>query len=105
MAGRCWLLGALLALMGHAVAWADPAEEPAHRSLGVAGISSAPGDDEPRVLHILPWQPPRVPRRPESELSSQAPELLDPINPRVFERHRKFRDTLDPNLGSRFSLH
>lgn len=84
---------------------AEVSSDESHTELSIAGLSSSPGDDEPRVLHILPWQPPSIPRRPRSELNAESPGLLDPIDPVVFERHRRFRQTLDPALESRFTLH
>ncbi|TNF00368.1 MAG: hypothetical protein EP328_01645 [Gammaproteobacteria bacterium] len=64
--------------------------------LGVAGLSDTAGDDEPRVLYILPWKPPTLPRRQRAELESAAPNLEQTLDPRVIERHRLFRNTLDP---------
>ncbi|RBP25718.1 hypothetical protein DET50_12161 [Marinobacter pelagius] len=65
-------------------------------SLEIAGISATTGEDEPRILFILPWQPPSLPRRLRAELADQAPELEQPIDPMAVERHRRFRNTLDP---------
>lgn len=64
--------------------------------LEIAGISATTGEDEPRILFILPWQPPTLPRRPRAELEDRAPELEQPLDPMAVERHRKFRNTLDP---------
>ncbi|WP_166268399.1 hypothetical protein [Marinobacter caseinilyticus] len=69
-------------------------------ALTVEGIARVSEDRDPRVLYILPWQPPTLPKRPRVELDSDAPALMAPVNPEVFERHRYFRHTLDPNLGS-----
>jgi hypothetical protein len=65
-------------------------------SLSVEGISANIGEDNPRVLYILPWQTPSLPRRPRAELDSDAPQLMQPLNPLVLERHRTFRQTLNP---------
>ena len=62
--------------------------------LSIDGISSNMGEDEPRVLNILPWRAPTLPRRPRAELDNTAPELLKPLDPLVLERHRKFRQNL-----------
>ncbi|MCG7199504.1 hypothetical protein MD273_07190 [Marinobacter pelagius] len=65
-------------------------------TLDIAGISATTGEDEPRILYVLPWQPPSLPRRPRVELEDRAPELEQPLDPLVVERHRRFRETLDP---------
>lgn len=65
-------------------------------TLEIAGLSATTGEDEPRILFILPWQPPGLPRRPRVELDDRAPELEQALDPMVVERHRKFRNTLDP---------
>lgn len=65
-------------------------------ALTVAGISASAGEDDPRVLYILPWQNPSLPRRPRAELNNHAPNLLEPSLPRALENHRQFRDTLNP---------
>lgn len=64
--------------------------------LQVEGISGSVGEDNPRVLYILPWQTPSLPRRPREDLDSDAPQLIQPENPLVLERHRAFRQTLNP---------
>ncbi|GGC72588.1 hypothetical protein [Marinobacter halophilus] len=77
---------------------ADQAEtdESSRPSLHVAGISASVGEDDPRVLYILPWQNPSLPRRPRAELNQQAANLVQPSSPRVLESHRQFRDSLNP---------
>lgn len=74
-------------------------------ALKVEGIESRSDDRDPRVLYILPWQPPSLPKRPRSDLNSEAPALLEPVDPVTLERHRYFRQTLDPNLGPAMSSH
>lgn len=74
-------------------------------SLTIEGIAPATGDDDPRVLYILPWQPPTLPRRPRADLNARAPDLLEPLDPVVLERHRRFRQTLNPEMGSSLSLY
>lgn len=59
--------------------------------LSIEGISASMGEDEPRVLTILPWRAPTLPRRPKAELESSAPELVQPLDPLALERHREFR--------------
>ncbi|MGO1692243.1 MAG: hypothetical protein ACTHY7_04405 [Marinobacter sp.] len=59
--------------------------------LSIKGISANVGEDEPRVLTILPWRAPTLPRRPRAELESSAPELLQALDPQVLERHREWR--------------
>ncbi len=71
----------------------------------VLGIARRSDDEDPRVLTILPWQPPTLPRRPRTELPVEAPELLAPVDPLTLERHRRFRQTLDPDLDSNLSLY
>lgn len=97
-----WLLCAPVWAMGQETASSrdrDDVEE-----LSVEGIAPLTGDDDPRVLYILPWQPPTTPRRPRAELEDDAPELLAPVDPRVFEYHRNFRETLNPYQDSSLSL-
>lgn len=95
---------ALLVLLVLLAAPLPAAQEPGSETvqLTVEGISASLGEDEPRVLYILPWQPPSLPRRPRVELDDKAPELLGPVDPMVFERHRLFRDTLNPLILSPF---
>ena len=64
--------------------------------LQVQGLSAGTGEDDPRILYILPWQTPSLPRRPRTELNQQAPELLHPVTQPVLENHRQFRETLNP---------
>lgn len=66
------------------------------RQLRVEGISASLGEDEPRVLYILPWQPPSLPARPRAKLDDKEPELIQPVDPVALERHRRFRETLNP---------
>ncbi|KPQ01403.1 hypothetical protein [Marinobacter sp. HL-58] len=73
-------------------------------SLGVEGITRHTGDDDPGVLYILPWQPPTLPRRTRAELEAGNEQLLEPKDPLTLERHRKFRETLNPSLDSTLSL-
>lgn len=65
-------------------------------SLEVEGISVSVGEDNPRVLYIQPWQTPSLPRRPRAELESDAPRLIQSLDPLALERHRTFRQTLNP---------
>ncbi|MDN6318611.1 MAG: hypothetical protein L0J77_02510 [Marinobacter sp.] len=62
--------------------------------LSIDGISASIGEDEPRVLTILPWRAPTLPRRPRAELERSAPELVQPLDPLVLEQHREFRQSL-----------
>jgi len=73
-------------------------------ALGVEGITRHTGDDDPGVLYILPWQPPTLPRRSRAELDAGSDELLEPMDPLTLERHRIFRETLNPSLDSSLSL-
>ncbi|TNE72810.1 MAG: hypothetical protein EP339_12955 [Gammaproteobacteria bacterium] len=89
----------LVSILGvSAAVWASSENGAGSRGghLGVAGLSDTAGDDEPRVLYILPWKPPTLPRRQRAELESAAPNLEQTLDPRVIERHRLFRNTLDP---------
>ena len=70
------------------------------RRLRVEGISASLGEDEPRVLYILPWQPPSLPTRPRAKLDDKEPELIQPVDPMALERHRLFRETLNPLILS-----
>lgn len=65
-------------------------------ALSVEGISSNSGEDNPGILYILPWQPPTLPRRARGALETNAPELLEPMDPVVFERHQNFQQSLNP---------
>lgn len=73
-------------------------------ALAVEGITRHTGDDDPAVLYILPWQPPTLPRRTRAELEAGNEELLEPKDPLTLERHRRFRETLNPSLDSILSL-
>ena len=73
-------------------------------ALGVEGINHHTGDDDPGVLYILPWQPPTLPRRSRAELDAGSEDLLEPKDPLTLERHRTFRETLNPLLDSTLSL-
>ncbi|QSP96551.1 hypothetical protein LPB19_10930 [Marinobacter salinisoli] len=64
--------------------------------LTVEGISTSVGEDNPRVLYILPWQPPTLPRRQRQELESAAPALIQPVDAEALERQRAFRESLNP---------
>ncbi len=72
--------------------------------LSVDGISAPSADDDPGVLYILPWQPPTLPRRPRARLEDRAPDLLEPLDPLALERHRIFRETLNPSPDSYLSV-
>jgi hypothetical protein len=97
-------------ILATAPAGAQAADTPDARgdgmaSLSVEGIAASIGEDDPRVLYILPWQTPSLPRRPRADLDSKAPQLTQPMNPLVLERHRVFRQTLNhlvlnPDKGS-----
>ncbi|MGF2734963.1 hypothetical protein [Marinobacter sp. DUT-1] len=86
----------LIAFAATALAGENTTPESARATLEIAGISATTGEDEPRILFILPWQPPSLPRRPRAELEDRAPELEQPLDPMAVERHRRFRNTLDP---------
>lgn len=73
-------------------------------ALAVEGISAQSADDDPGVLYILPWQPPTLPRRPRARLDDSAPDLMMPMDPVALERHRVFRETLNPSMDSSLSL-
>lgn len=68
--------------------------------LEVEGISASAGEDDPRVLFILPWRAPSLPRRPRADLDDSVPRLVQPVNPEALERHRVFRETLNPLILS-----
>lgn len=65
-------------------------------NLSVEGISGSSGEDEPRVLYILPWQAPTLPRRPRADLTIHAPNIEHAVDPWAIERHRMFRHSLNP---------
>ena len=73
-------------------------------ALSVEGISSASSEDNPGILYILPWQPPTLPRRTRGALEPNASELLEPVDPVVFERHQNFQQSLNPVLDSTNAL-
>lgn len=94
--GLSLLLAALL-LMAPVAAISGQDDQ---RRLRVEGISASLGEDEPRVLYILPWQPPSLPTRPRAKLDDKEPELIRPVDPVALERHRLFRETLNPLILS-----
>ncbi|WP_148862613.1 hypothetical protein [Marinobacter fonticola] len=67
--------------------------------LTVRGISVQGDDDYPRVLNILPWQPPTISRRARNPLRLDDEGLLEPADPNAMEGHRQFRQTLNPHRG------
>src|SRR5690554_8145212 len=69
----------LISVMAHGAA-AEEETQDQRRSLEVAGISASAGEDDPRILYILPWQTPSLPRRPRAELNQAAPELMQPVS-------------------------
>lgn len=81
------------------------AEAAPSESMTVAGIARRSDDEDPRVLTILPWQAPTLPQRPRTDLADDAPELLAPADPLTLERHRRFRQTLNPDLDSTLSVY
>ncbi|HLT14046.1 MAG TPA: hypothetical protein VK006_08115 [Marinobacter sp.] len=85
----------LISVMAHGAA-AEEETQDQRRSLEVAGISASAGEDDPRILYILPWQTPSLPRRPRAELNQAAPELMQPVSTTALENHRQFRETLNP---------
>ncbi|MCS5564249.1 hypothetical protein [Marinobacter sp.] len=92
-----WLLALLLVLLPLMMPVQARAEGNAGAmTLSVEGISASVGEDNPRVLFILPWQAPSLPRRPKASLDGPASDLMAPIDPLTLERHRVFRHTLDP---------
>lgn len=101
------LVVCLAALPPHVLAAEGKPDMPSNRdtvALTVEGITPHTGDDDPGVLYILPWQPPTLPRRSRAELEAGSEELLEPQDPLTLERHRKFRETLNPSLDSTLSL-
>lgn len=101
-----WLMRVGLILLAVASGVASAAEESgeAMPALGVEGITAHSADDDPGVLYILPWQPPTLPKRPRARLEDHAPELLEPLDPLALERHRVFRQTLNPSMDSYLSV-
>lgn len=65
-------------------------------ALTIAGIQASSGEDDPRILYILPWQHPTLPRRPRTSLDTELPALMAPVDSRTLENHRQFRHTLNP---------
>ncbi|WP_372965532.1 hypothetical protein [Marinobacter sp.] len=93
-----FLLAVVVSLFFHSVTVnaEEPVEPTPKRSLEVAGISASSGEDDPRILYILPWQTPSLPRRPRAELNQNAPELMQPVSSTTLENHRLFRETMNP---------
>lgn len=85
-----------LAAIGYSVEGNSEAGQSQQNVLQVRGLSAGTGEDDPRILYILPWQTPSLPRRPRTELNQQAPELLHPVPQPILENHRQFRETLNP---------
>lgn len=97
----------VLVLVLPGVGSAEPEDGPVDTetvALTVEGISSTSGEDNPGILYILPWQPPTLPRRTRGALETNASELLEPMDPAVFEHHQKFQQSLNPSLDSTNSL-
>ena len=102
MLSRLTCCGFLLSLLllwpviGYSAEGISNAGQSQQNVLQVRGLSAGTGEDDPRILYILPWQTPSLPRRPRTELNQQAPELLRPVPQPVLENHRQFRETLNP---------
>ncbi|AZT84073.1 hypothetical protein EHN06_11285 [Marinobacter sp. NP-4(2019)] len=99
-------LAVMAVTSGHAIAGAAAdgrAEGSLPVALSVEGITPHSADDDPGVLYILPWQPPTLPRRPRARLDDSASDLLEPLDPMALERHRIFRETLNPSPDSSLS--
>lgn len=89
--------GLLVLLLGSPTAGAAPnAVDRNKTTLQVEGLSASIGEDNPRVLYILPWQAPTLPRRPRASLQAEFPELRRPVDPSALEGHREFGNTLNP---------
>jgi hypothetical protein len=90
-------LVASLTLSYAAAVFADDGLEDVRDTLtDVEGTSIHANEEEPRVLHIVPWQPPTLRRRDRQALSLPGTEeLLRPIDVEAFRTHRHFRQTLD----------
>ena len=73
-------------------------------ALSIDGISPTSGEDNPGIVYILPWQPPTLPRRSGAALETNAAELLEPMDPVVFDRHQNFQQSLNPVLDSTNTL-
>lgn len=97
--GRAGLLALVLASIWPGAGASAAPDQPVDDGIAftVDGISASSGEDNPRVLYILPWQAPSLPRRPRADLENRAPELVQPIDPAALERHRVFRRTLNPS--------
>lgn len=62
----------------------------------IQGIAIKASDEYPKVLNIIPWQAPVMPRRGKAELSLEMDELLEPLNARASLAHQDYRKTLAP---------
>ncbi|QBM17166.1 hypothetical protein MARI_12720 [Marinobacter sp. JH2] len=92
-----WFLTLALAIGLPVIAQSDTSGEPAPKPpLSVTGISLSSGEDDPRILYILPWRGPSLPRRPRADLNQELPELTRPVTATAMENHRLFRETLNP---------
>lgn len=96
------LVAVFFALTAHASLASAPGQSPEEQgiNLNVEGLSARIGEDNPRVLYILPWQAPTLPRRPREKLQDQFPTLTQPVDPVIFEGYRLFRESLNPSLLS-----
>lgn len=94
------VLGWAGALAADAGAESNVATQAEPGALTVTGIAPRTNDDDPRVLYIMPWQPPSLPRRPRTPLNDRAPKLKQAVDPLTLERHRYFRKTLDPDINA-----
>lgn len=62
----------------------------------VEGTRIHASEEEPRVLNIVPWQPPTLSRRERQELALPGAEaVLQPLDVDAMRTHRHFRQTLD----------
>jgi hypothetical protein len=94
----------VLALLTGTAAATETVPAPETVALSIEGISSTSSEDNPGILYILPWQPPTLPRRTREGLSTNASELLEPLEPTAFEGHQNFQQSLNPALNSKNQL-
>ncbi|QCF26250.1 hypothetical protein [Hydrocarboniclastica marina] len=88
--------GIFLIALSFAVVAQDDSSGEDRALTDVDGISVHATEEEPRVLHIVPWQAPSIPARKRDDIGiPEIGDVLTPIEVETFRVHRHYRQTLD----------
>lgn len=57
------------------------------------GISVVGNNEDPRVLYLVPWQPPSISKKAEHEPTTVLPDTIGLLNPKLTQQLMHFRAT------------